>query len=217
MSGLSTWMRNFWLPMLGYNPRIHLMSKGWIGLGFEFEEDDGNILAMQWWLNSSLLSLKAWSHLFYLVIERLEVNLVWVKLPSLQLAWWIVNFLPTLGNRLGGLFTIDEEMKISLKRIVAKILVNLKVFHGLYDSIDLVVGNKRHLQILDCVTLTFHYAHYHKECHLFEDYTQSKLKWKWVAKNLLKNIDSPIPQVRVVKLKETHRGFEILSALVIYK
>lgn len=100
-------------------------------------------------------------------------------------------------------------MKLSSKRIVAKVLVNLKVMGGLYDSIDPVVGNKRYLQILDYVNLPFHCAHRHKVGHMFEDCTHSKLKRKWVAKNLMKNVDSPIPQVRVAKLKEYDKGVEI--------
>ena len=74
--------------------------------------------------------------------EKLEVNLVWMNLPGLLLEWWTIHCLTTLGNRPGGFIVVDEDMNISLKRTVVKILVNLKVTGGLYASIDLVMGNK---------------------------------------------------------------------------
>lgn len=62
--GLSEWMRQFWMPMLGYCPRSHLLFKGWLGFVFVSEDDVAKNLATQWWLDSSILSLNVWSMLF---------------------------------------------------------------------------------------------------------------------------------------------------------
>lgn len=118
-------------------------------------------------------------------------------------------------NDLGDFIIVDEEMKLSLKRTMVNILVNLKVFGGLYDSIDLVVGNKMHSQVLDYVNLPFRCVRCHKAGHLFEDYTQPKLKRKRVAKSLLNNVDSSVVQVRVPKLKESNKGVESIFTPVI--
>lgn len=58
--------------------------------------------------------------------ERIDVNPVWVELPGLPLDWWTIEWLTALGNKLKVLLVVDEDSMLSSRRVVAKILVNLK-------------------------------------------------------------------------------------------
>ena len=141
---LGDWMWHFGASLLGYSTIVQLMYKGWINFVFNLAEDVGEILALQWWLDSSILTLKVWTSLFNLATKKPNVNAMWVKFPRLWLEWWLKDCLLALGNSPRGFIVVLEEFKSSPKRTVAKFLINLCVQGGLYTSIDLICGNKCH-------------------------------------------------------------------------
>ena len=81
MHKLGAWMLMHWVPILEYSLVFHLMSKGWLGFVFNSMEDAEKILAPKGMWDSSHLTLRPWSPLFYPATERFHVNPIWVKLP----------------------------------------------------------------------------------------------------------------------------------------
>lgn len=77
---------------------------------------------------------------------------------------------------------MEKETKTSTKRIVAKILINIKVKGGMCNTIDFVWGNKRHTQVIDYLNLPFRCVTCHRVGHVFMDCEHSQLKQKWVPK-----------------------------------
>lgn len=83
------------------------------------------ILALKWWFNFSILTLKVWTLLFEPTTEFVDVNPMWVNFLELLLDSWSKYSLISLGNRLGGFIEISKDSKNSLKSTIVKILVNL--------------------------------------------------------------------------------------------
>jgi hypothetical protein len=161
-------MHHLWVPLIGYSHIMNLTTKGWLGFVFDTAKDVKKILLLEWWLDTSILTLKIWKPLFNPSMEIFDFNPIWVKLPKLPLEWWLKYCLKALGNRLGGFITTMEETNTSTKRFVPNILIKLRTQVGLYSTIDLLCGNKSHSYVLDYLNFPFHYAHYHRVGYLFE-------------------------------------------------
>jgi hypothetical protein len=55
---LSGWIENQWKPLLGYTPKAHLMSRGWILFLFQSNEDSESIHKREWSWGPLGLSIK---------------------------------------------------------------------------------------------------------------------------------------------------------------
>ena len=89
------------------------------------------------------------------------------QFPGLPLDWWSKDYLFFFGNRLGGFIVILEEVNTLSKRTISKVLINMHVQGGLYATINLVCGNKRHTEVINYSNLPLHCVHCHQVGHLF--------------------------------------------------
>jgi hypothetical protein len=88
---------------------------------------------------------------------------VWIKLPGIPMEFWIVQYLCVIGNQLGKTILMDDSFLYEGYRSIARILVDLDVSRGIFETIDLVFKEKRYSQMLDYVNIPFLCL----RCHLY--------------------------------------------------
>jgi hypothetical protein len=130
------------------------------------------VLGKNWSVNFSPLLLKPWSPLFNASREKLDKIPVWVRLPSLPLQFWSLDYFKAIRNFLGDFLEADLSFEETKQRKIARILVNLNVREGLGEEIDLSWGSFTHTQLLDYENVPFRcrrchqYGHLVANCHL---------------------------------------------------
>jgi len=67
-----------------------------------------------------------------------------VKLLALPLELWIVKSLTVIRNLLGKKLLIDDIFLTSNVRFVARLLVEIDVSLGLYESVNFVMGGRKY-------------------------------------------------------------------------
>jgi hypothetical protein len=129
-------------------------------------------LARQWYWDCRLFCLKSWHTLFDAREESLSSLPIWIKLPNLPKEFWSDKGFRAIGEVLGNYIIVDKRYKSSNYCWVAQILVDVDPRNGLYESMDIVLGDKTYTQQLDYLHLPFrcarchHVGHMHAECEL---------------------------------------------------
>lgn len=77
--------------------------------------------------------------------------------------------LKDMGDSLGTFTALDESYKLSNARSVAHILVDLDVRQGLFESINIVMGDMSYVQILDYVNIPFRCSWCRRVGHILVD------------------------------------------------
>jgi len=57
---LSAWVKLHWLPILGYEPEVFYLSRGWFDFKFHTSYDTSNFLERLWSFDEGSLVLKRW-------------------------------------------------------------------------------------------------------------------------------------------------------------
>eukprot|EP01018_Ginkgo_biloba_P032610 Gb_14068 [translate_table: standard] len=174
MTKLNVWIQLVWAPLLGYAQTFHLLAKRWIGFIFRDEGDANKIL---------------------------KGTPVWVKLPGLRMELWLDRSFWAIGDTLGKFILSDDSYKDSTTRsvAVAKILVEINVSQGLFESMELVAGGKSYTQVLDYVNFPFRCVRCHQYGHVLKDCGKifSRQVWKkkegvvYDGEGLTQTSDSP--------------------------
>jgi hypothetical protein len=93
-----------------------------------------------------------------------------VKLPNLPLYFWNYKGIRAIREVLGSFISVDERYKTSGYRLFAYILMDMDPRNGLFESMDLVHGERKYTQTLDCVNIPFHRARCHRVGHFVKDF-----------------------------------------------
>eukprot|EP01018_Ginkgo_biloba_P010531 Gb_16175 [translate_table: standard] len=96
---------------------------GWLAFVFRTASNALKVLKGSWSWHSSNLLLKSWSSFFYARKERLDLVLVWVKLPKLPIDFWTLEVFKEIGNALGSFVEADMSFQDTSAMRVARILV----------------------------------------------------------------------------------------------
>jgi hypothetical protein len=163
LDSLNTWIQSHWGSILEKGPTFHLLERGWIRFIFHSEVDAMCILWGQWFFDKVILSLKPWHPGFNAHEEFAKLTLVWVRLPRLPMEFWNDKSLKEIGDILGKFILADNSYKSSNAHFVAKILVDLDVSVGLYESMEIEAGSTKFTQLLDYENIPFRCI----RCHLY--------------------------------------------------
>jgi hypothetical protein len=116
------WMHSAWKEQLGYVPEIVELNRNWFAFTFLQPEHTKWALGKPWSVNNSPLLLKPWSPLFDASKERMDIILVWVRLPALPLHFWSLEHFKLIGNFLGDFLDADMTFEETKQRKVARVL-----------------------------------------------------------------------------------------------
>jgi hypothetical protein len=160
------------MDILGHVPEI--LELNWKRFAFNFLATDHAqwVLGKNWKINVTPFLLKPWTSLFDAAKERMNIILVWVRLPGLPFHFWEVEFLRVIGNHLGEFLEFNYSFMESGERKVSCILVSLNLREGLGEEVDIFWRNFSHTQKIDYENVSFrcycchHYGHLLDECNL---------------------------------------------------
>jgi hypothetical protein len=140
-----------------------------MGVIFRSKANAEFILAIQWYWDHHLFCSKPWHPLFDVNEEILSSMPIWIKLPNLPLQFWSDAGLKAIGEVLDSFITVDKRYKFSKHQLVAHILVDINPRHGLFESMDIVLGDKTYTQQLDYLNMSFCFSRCHRVGHLHVD------------------------------------------------
>lgn len=163
---MEEWVKEFWSPMVGYNPKFGRMMNGWFSVHFMHEDDCKKVMARAWVRGHSFMKLMPWYLGFNPVMDAPRNKSVWVKLLGLPLEFWTMSALRAIGNSIGKTLFIDPNIIGTSDKRIAWILVEVCFGGGLPGDVDLVWGEQRHKQRLDYWGVPFHCLMCHQTGHL---------------------------------------------------
>ena len=134
---MNDWMHMRWLLVIGYGPSLHILSRRQVGFTFRSEEDTQVILGMNQFQGSTIFHLKPW---YPYLDPRSEI--VWVNLLGLPVEFWTNECIKALRDLLGKNIMVDQNYKIENRCLVAKVLVEINIVEGLYESLDIIKVNQ---------------------------------------------------------------------------
>lgn len=101
--------------------------------------------------------------------ESLSNLPTWIKLLNLPLEFWSKAGLKPISDSLGKFIMSEKNYLSSNYRSVAQILVDIDPWKGLFESLDIVLGEKTFIQQLDYMHIPFRCASCHWAGHLHVD------------------------------------------------
>jgi hypothetical protein len=128
---LSEWVEHMWKLVLGYQPKIIYLTKGWVGFICNNPEDTELLLAQRWVIGGSSLMIKRWRLAFNPDTEYFQYRHLWVLLPGFPLHLWNAAAMEVIGNSLGSFISLDASTLLAPSRKMGKILVEMDVHSGL--------------------------------------------------------------------------------------
>jgi hypothetical protein len=146
---LEDWLKNMWLPVLGYLPQFQYLKKGWICFHCNSSDDASLLLSKLWIYGGSSLMLKRWRLAFNPDTEYFQHRHIWVLLPDLPLHLWNDAALTAIGNSLGTFIALDQQLLKGQWRKMARVLVAMDITTGLPESLEIVWRGQKLIQKLD--------------------------------------------------------------------
>ena len=95
------------------------------------------VLAQNWTIEQCPVLLKSWTPTFDASCKRVDEVSIWVRLLSFPWQYWSEEHFICIGNILGTYLEAYLSYKVTKLRRVARILVNINVWEGLYEEIHL--------------------------------------------------------------------------------
>jgi hypothetical protein len=114
----------------------------------------------------TLLCKKLCHPLFDTRDEVVSKNPTWIKLPNLPLKSWYDYGLKAIREVLGNFIVVDASYKSNNFISVAQILVDLDPHQGIFESMEMVVGDQKYIHIFYYVNIPFMCVHCHKVNHI---------------------------------------------------
>jgi hypothetical protein len=134
---VSEWVLKHWTPLLGYEPEVLYLTKGWLGFICRTSEDATLLLNSHWVFGGSSLMLKRWRVAFDPTTEHFQYRHLWVLLPGLPLHLWNEGALRAIGDALGKFISLDNKSLVNSSWKVGRILVEMDIHCGLLEAIDI--------------------------------------------------------------------------------
>lgn len=166
---VAKWAEEKWKPLVGYAPVVVMLTRGWFAFRFKKEEELRRVLNLNWQLKNAPVLLKLWHPLFDASRERVDVSLVWVRMPALPLHYWEPYHFRKIGNILGTFLEADMSYLETFEQRVARILVNINLREGLAERINLDWGPVIVPQLLDYENVPFRCRKCHEYGHPASD------------------------------------------------
>lgn len=145
---ISDWTKKSWLESSTKEVEVTIMVHGWFMMWFE----SPNIAS--WFLGQILcvdfipLLLKRWNPLCDMSWEKLEALLFWVRLQILLPQLWTKDVFRAIGNKVGEYLEAYMSFITTGTRKVARILVKLDPWEGLFEDLKLSLHGHSHTQQL---------------------------------------------------------------------
>lgn len=133
---------------------------GWI---LRNGSDTDNIINTRWIWGAHYIFLRKWSVDFYEISKRLETTPVSDHLPGLLLLLWSKDVFHEIGNALGFYYEVNLSHQSTRYMSTNRILVGLKLFTGLEDTIIIHRRDEFYHQELDYKGIPFQCG----KCHLY--------------------------------------------------
>jgi hypothetical protein len=152
---LEDWIKHQWVPILGYFPELIYMTKGWLGIICNTPEDATLLLSSLWVFGGSSLMLKCWRIAFNPDSDYFQLRHLWVLLPGLPLFLWNEGALKAIGETLGRFIAHDTKLLNSSQRKMGRVLVEIDIYNGLSETIEIEWRGRRITQSLDYLGVPF--------------------------------------------------------------
>jgi hypothetical protein len=166
---LEDWIKAQWLPLLGYLPEVIYFTKGWIGFICSSPEDATLLLSSLWVFGGSSLMLKRWRIAFNPDTDYFQYRHLWVLLPGLPLYLWNEGALRAIGNSLGKFISLDSKFQSDPGRKIGKVLVEMDIYSGLPETLEIEWRGRRIAQKLDYLGVPFRCNNCRQTGHLRRD------------------------------------------------
>lgn len=77
-------------------------------------------------------------------MDLLKSTILWVKVPNLPMELWTPKYFRDIGNTLGSYIAVDDNYEKATYQSVGRILVDLDLSQGLFETMEIKVGNLTH-------------------------------------------------------------------------
>eukprot|EP01018_Ginkgo_biloba_P032904 Gb_28853 [translate_table: standard] len=209
--GVKDWMQGCWVGVLGYVSTSAILSRGWLAFFLRSVVDVELLLGGSWKWDSTPLWLNHWSPFFDARKERMDLVLVWVKLPSLPLEFWSLEVFKAIGNVLGHFVEVDMFFITSGLVVITRILVRMDLREGLAESLELKKGLHSLTQPLDYSGVPFRCNRCQKYGHLVVECPLPFQRKVWVRKKSQISQVSPVAGLKDVIQVEDEQVVDKLS------
>lgn len=169
-SNMKKWVTKIWGKLLDSLPSVVTMTKGWFSLHFHRPEHVSWVLSKYWHIEMMQVLLKRWTPLFDSKIEQLGAGPIWVRMPGLQLQFWIEDVFRCVANDLGVFLFYDKYFLESSKMAYACILFHLDTRDGLVKILRLQWWGNIKLQKLDYKGVPSRCRSCHEFGHTYKEY-----------------------------------------------
>lgn len=138
---LQAWIRNHWKPKGKID--LHLRSKGFFTVVFTNLEDKDRVFEGGLYFYASAgLCMRPWVMNFVPERDTFTSVLVWIRLYSLPLDYWLPESLKAIGNKLGHFIKISNATLRGKYTSFAWICVEMELLGALLVAIILEVYDK---------------------------------------------------------------------------
>jgi hypothetical protein len=130
---LKGWLKENWLPTLGYEQIFHVLTKRWLCFLMRDEGDANKILCWNRKWGPSRLILQKWYVNFNPRHEPCNLQKVWVIMPGLPLEFWQEEMLKSIGNKIGAFAGLEQNWEKKTDRRWAWVQVEKDLKQGLLE------------------------------------------------------------------------------------
>jgi len=165
---LHIWIRSHWKPKGEIH--LHMGSKGFFTVVFTSLEDKDRVFeGGPYFYAVAGLYMRPWMMNFVPKHETFTLVPVWIKLYSLPLDYWLLEYLKTIGNKLGHFLKISYAALKGKYTSFAWICVEMDLSGALMDAIILEVYDEEWVQAMDYEHIPFRCRKCHEHGHLYRD------------------------------------------------
>ena len=141
-AAMLAWMREAWVPVIGYTLRFTFLLNGWCSFHFLEELDAIIILRGIWLIKHGSLMLSRWYVGFDPIIEPIKKRHLWLLMPGFPIQWWKREIIVMIVNTVGRFLFLDDKTFVTGDRKMVAVLVELNVTIGLPEEIEITCGSQ---------------------------------------------------------------------------
>ena len=172
---LHAWIKNHWEPKREIN--LHLGSKGFFMVVFTSLKDKDRVFeGVPYFYASAGLYMRPWVMNFVPEWENFTSVLVWIRLYSLPLDYWLSESLKAISNKLRHFIKISYTTLRGKYTSFAWICVEMDFSGALPDAIILEVYDEEWVQTTYYEHVPFRCLKFHEHEHLYRDCPLNKLE-----------------------------------------
>jgi len=197
---LRKWAAKHWAGLVEQPPGVRVLTKGWCAFTFLQEKEVEAVIGRPWEICGVPVLFKRWTPFFDSKLERVDKELLWVRLPGLPMNLWNEPRFAEIGNYLGEYVCSDQSFQDSGYYTVARILVKIDLKLGLSSEIPMKSPDGVFTQVLDYEGVPF-------RCHRCHAYGHMVASCPLPPRDSIKRIDD-YPEEGLGVDVEEHRAAE---------